>query len=332
MPTDDDPFDDLVLDEAFVSSARRVEESAEARAAHAARSRQAHEHLVLAHAAEAAAAQRAERRHRIRRRLTSRGAGALLSVLLLVGALAWAAHEPDRVTVLVEPQSRPVTAAEGPALRAADSASPLGTPPPAPSGGTTAFLILDASGEPVTYDPCRPIEVVVNERAMPDGADDLVAEAIAEVRELTGLAIEIEGTTGEAPSLRRLPYQPDRYGERWAPVLVAWSDPDELADLDDEVLGFAGSTHLAVPGQPDTYVTGLLVLDGPDVAAQIDAGRADLALAVILHELAHLLGLDHVGDPGELMFPEQQEDSVAFGPGDRRGLAALGSGPCVPLR
>jgi hypothetical protein len=299
-PSADDPFDEVAL--------RRI------------------------HAEDVAAAERAARRARRRRRLTGRGAGALLSVLLLVGAIAWASSTPDRVVVLVEPRSTPVRVEDGPTPRPADSPVPLGTPPPAPSGGTTAFIILDAAGDPVTYDPCRPIEVVVNDRAMPSGAEDLVTEAVAQVRDLTGLAIEVEGPTDEAPSPARAPYQPNRYGERWAPVLIAWSDADELADLDDEVLGFAGSVHLAVPGQPDTYVTGLVALDGPDLGAQIDDGRTDLALAVILHELAHLVGLDHVDDPDELMYPEQRDDSVAFGPGDRRGLAAVGAGPCVPLR
>jgi hypothetical protein len=115
-------------------------------------------------------------------------------------------------------------------------------------------------------------------------------------------------------------------------VLVAWSDEDELRDLDGGVIGFAGSTHLESPGQPLTYVSGIVALDGPDIGEQLDGDRPDLAQAVVLHELAHLLGLDHVDDPDELMFPEQLEDSVGFGPGDRRGLAAAGSGPCIPLR
>ena len=284
------------------------------------------------HAEDVAAAERAERRGRRRRRLTGRGAGLTVSVLLLVGALVWERSRPDRVIVLVEAQSMPVGVDDGPVLGPAASPVPLGTPPAAPSGGAAAFLLVGDDGRPVTYDPCRPIAVVVNERAMPEGAEDLVADAVEEVRELTGLAIEVEGSTDEAPSLFREPYQPGRYGERWAPVLIAWSDADELADLDGGVIGFAGSVHLAAAGQPDTYVTGLVALDGPDLGAQIDDDRTDLARAVILHELAHLLGLDHVDDPDELMFPEQRDDSVAFGPGDRRGLAALGAGPCIPLR
>jgi hypothetical protein len=328
----DDPFDDVVFDEAFVAGARRTEEPAEVRAARAAQARRSHEDLRRRLAADAAAAQQAERRARRRRRLTGRGAGATLAVLLLLGALVWARATPDRVIVLAEPRLEPVRVEDGPTLRPADSSVPLGTPPAAPAGGTARFLLLDDGGEPVTYDPCRPIELVVDERTMPRGAEDLVAEAVAEVTELTGLSLVLEGVTDERPTLSRDPYQPDRYGERWAPVLVTWSDPGELDLLDGSVIGFAGSLHLEVPGQPPTYVSGMVALDGPDLELMIDDGRPDLARAVILHELAHLLGLDHVDDPDELMFPEQQDDSVAFGRGDRRGLAALGAGPCVPLR
>jgi hypothetical protein len=39
------------------------------------------------------------------------------------------------------------------------------------------------------------------------------------------------------------------------------------------------------------------------------------------------VGLDHVEDPGELMYADNV-GRVTLGPGDRRGLAALGSGQC----
>jgi hypothetical protein len=48
---------------------------------------------------------------------------------------------------------------------------------------------------------------------------------------------------------------------------------------------------------------------------------------VVLHELGHLVGLDHVRDRGELMFPTAN-DVVGYGPGDLQGLAALGRGAC----
>lgn len=46
-------------------------------------------------------------------------------------------------------------------------------------------------------------------------------------------------------------------------------------------------------------------------------------------ELAHVVGLDHVHAPGELMQPTGDESVTSWGDGDRTGLAALGRGACV---
>lgn len=79
------------------------------------------------------------------------------------------------------------------------------------------------------------------------------------------------------------------------------------------------------------YVTGTVSLDAgqvPDVLTEPD-GAATLR-SVVLHELAHLVGLSHVDDDGELMFPEARRGFTDYADGDRTGLAALGPGPCVP--
>ena len=47
----------------------------------------------------------------------------------------------------------------------------------------------------------------------------------------------------------------------------------------------------------------------------------------LLHELGHLVGLDHVDDPNELMYPRAAE-RTSYGPGDLKGLALLGAIPC----
>ncbi|HEX6418878.1 MAG TPA: matrixin family metalloprotease, partial [Acidimicrobiales bacterium] len=77
--------------------------------------------------------------------------------------------------------------------------------------------------------------------------------------------------------------------------------------------------------------TGLVVIDGPQMAELLAGpGGREAVRAVLLHELGHLVGLDHVDDPGQLMQPVAQADLVAFGPGDLTGLAHLGRGACHP--
>ena len=53
-------------------------------------------------------------------------------------------------------------------------------------------------------------------------------------------------------------------------------------------------------------------------------------LSILLHELGHLVGLDHVDDWTELMHGGGEPNIIDFGPGDLTGLARLGQGECVP--
>ncbi len=192
----------------------------------------------------------------------------------------------------------------------------------APGGGTYAFLQTQADGEtPVAYDPCTPVRIVVNERLAPQDADDVLARAVLEVEDVSGLDLEVVGTTDDPP--RAHEDDPD-VGDGWRPVQVSWTDADEVGRLEGPVAGLGGSTWVEEDGVR-RYVTGEVMLDAPDITR---GGRGgSLATAVLMHELAHVLGLDHVDDRGELMHPSSPRDG--WGPGDRAGLAALGDVACA---
>lgn len=200
---------------------------------------------------------------------------------------------------------------------------------PVTTSGTHAFLHTTQDGAPVGYDPCRPVRYVVRADGAPAQGDQLLADALVAVSAATGLVFEHVGTTDEEPVKDRALIQPARYGEGWAPVLVAWSDEEELPELAGQVAGVGGSA--AVPGADGDgtwLAAGRLVLDGPDLAALLERpdGEAQ-ARAVVVHELGHVLGLDHVDDVTELMHP-QTSANAELGPGDRQGLALLGAVAC----
>ena len=67
-----------------------------------------------------------------------------------------------------------------------------------------------------------------------------------------------------------------------------------------------------------------------DVYRVADHDGRRVARSIVLHELGHLIGLAHVDDEQQLMFPEARREVPDFAAGDLTGLAALGSGACVP--
>jgi len=219
-----------------------------------------------------------------------------------------------------------------------ESPTPLGRPPAAPleSGRYQFASFQEGSEEPVAYDPCRPIRYVVNDTDLPDGLDETVESAVRRVSAATGLQFVREGATGEATGIGRDAFQPDRYGDRWAPVLIWWSNPDATPELEGPVAGFGGSVGLEITGiaqrARSVYVSGSVVLDGPQIGEilRTDPEGEAAAEAVVLHELAHVVGLGHVDDPTQLMNPESVRGVTDFAAGDRRGLRELGMGECFP--
>lgn len=323
-----DPFEGLTLDEAWATGAAVREPTAAERLAHAADERDRLE-------ADEEAAARAWRRRRTRRR---RSQALVLAGLLVFGAAVAVADRggPPASTWAAPTDggtARLTVDGQGPTARPSASSKPLGRPAdPDATGGTFAFVATQASGtDPVTYDPCRPIEIVVDARSSPAGTAKIVRRAIDQVHRITGLTLTITGDTTEQPGSTRAAYQPERYGDRWAPVLLAWSDAERTPALAGDVAGLGGSVAIDPTDGPTTYVTGMVALDAPDIARILDEEDQGTRIVedIVLHELAHVLGLAHVDSKAELMYPEGQQDLHGYQQGDLTGLSRLGQGTCV---
>ena len=255
----------------------------------------------------AAAAGRAPRPRRTRRdrTLSPLAAAALFLVIIGAGGMAVGASE-----LLGR-------------LPGSDGA--LGTPPDAPDGtGGYAFSATQPGrpDEPVGYSPCEPVRIVLNDAAAPEGAAGLVEDALEEVSSLTGLRLELVGRTDELPTQ-------DGSRDLDAPALVAWTDREKVPALAGRVAGLGGSTAVEVPMRNRAWFrTGQVALDTPDLTVILDRpDGTEQAYAIILHELGHLVGLDHTEDSAQLMHSENVGVDV-FQPGDRRGLAKLGKVRC----
>jgi hypothetical protein len=118
-------------------------------------------------------------------------------------------------------------------------ASPLGAPPEVTTGlGSFAFTgTQPGSDRPVAYDPCRPVEYLVNDALAPPGGQELLRSGLVEISAATGLVFVAAGTTPALPEQK-----PSSLPTRREPVLIAWTTPEVVPDLAGRTAGLAGST------------------------------------------------------------------------------------------
>jgi hypothetical protein len=186
------------------------------------------------------------------------------------------------------------------------------------------FKDIDPStGEPVRFDPCSPVSYVVNTTNAPPGAVEDVRAAVAKTSAATGVEFVFEGRTNEPVSIDRPLVQEERYGRRWSPILIAWSRQDP-ALFREHSAGVATNSYAANHAGRLVYVTGTVIMNAShELSPGFGAGRT--WGKVILHELGHVIGLDHVDDPAEVMNPSLVSSPANWGVGDLAGLRKLGS-------
>lgn len=227
----------------------------------------------------------------------------LIALAALVTFGTGQVSERTRALFGVESRQRPQVQAEG--------------------SGSYAFLHTQrGSRRPVGFSPCREIHYVVNPEGAPEDWADVVADAVAVVSDRTGLEFSYDGETDSRAFA-------DRTGPGGTPrpVIIGWADEEEVGDLAEDVAGIGGPTMVEI-GRVRSYVSGSVVLDRDSTDRFADLAEGErLHRALLLHELGHLVGLDHVDDRQELMYP-RGVTRVRYGPGDREGLAALGAIPC----
>jgi hypothetical protein len=214
--------------------------------------------------------------------------------------------------------------------------------PSLPNGYSFTF-VKDDGCMPIRFNPCEPVHYVVNPTgATLTGVAD-VEEAFKRLAAAIGITFVNDGMTDETS--RRGPYVEDRYPGRWAPILVVWNrQSGDRANVEVVGSGFPYRVQ-------DVLVSGTLSLNADAVSDRskntpLPGGFASApgfgAIGaegvtwgrVILHELAHVVGLGHTRDRDQLMYPDtaqQTAHGTDYRSGDREGLRLLGrEAGCLP--
>jgi hypothetical protein len=198
--------------------------------------------------------------------------------------------------------------------------------------GEYRFLARGPDGTPYRWDACAPIHYEVNLADAPPPALAEVREAIKRVADVTGYRFVYDGTTVRTADQQiGTAFQSGGTTSRWLPLLITWV-PHEHFD-------YLADTHRAAAfGMPKTgdgaqhtlYESGLIAVDaGGRLAPGFDARYSEGV--VLMHELAHVMGLGHVPDGSELMWSPDVSGADRnpdlglndWGPGDRHGLEIL---------
>lgn len=202
----------------------------------------------------------------------------------------------------------------------------------APTAGASYRFSSTLDGKPVRWDPCTAIHWQFSAGGGPRGGLEVVASAVARVAAVTGTHWEYDGAVGTAPGSSWLPGSPA--GAR--PVLIGWSDAahsDLLRGRPSQVLGVTRTAWFGTDDHQGHRLAALraavVVLDRTDPLPL--TGRASWK-AVALHELGHVMDLDHVSDGRQLMAPVLPRGLSDYSAGDLAGLRRLGrSAGCVSV-
>jgi hypothetical protein len=149
--------------------------------------------------------------------------------------------------------------------------------------------------------PCAPIHYVISAPEAPEDFVEVVHGAVGKISAASGYRFYFDGMT-----------QGRNFFTNVGPLLIGFGASGENPRFADDTIGLGGS---AVDNRGE-LLNGAIMLDATKYAHEPDLAERQ---AIVMHELGHVLGLDHVHDSGELM-NEANLGRTSLGPGDRAGL------------
>ncbi len=130
--------------------------------------------------------------------------------------------------------------------------------------------------------------------------------AIAQVEQATGLDMVYVGPTSDG-----LDFAPPA----GADAVIGFSDQTATPNMAGGVIGIGGGNYNPGTGR---VTSGFALADVDGIVSP------EKLRATFMHEIAHMVGLDHVDDPAQLMYRLATPNST-YGGGDLRGLWFVGA-------
>jgi hypothetical protein len=206
------------------------------------------------------------------------------------------------------------------------------TTPPA-SGATNAkaytFGMLWSKGKPVRWDPCKVVTWRINYAAGASFKKELprVKSAFAELGRATGITFRYLGTS------TRKPFTRSGYGET-ASILVGFAKPGTSGlPRRSSAIGLGGAGTGMPESSFEVFYSKLPYTQGQAAFLSTAVKRLSSRMkrTLYLHELGHVMGLQHTSKRSQIMYPSLNRSTPAhYAAGDRAGLKKLGrSQGCV---
>ncbi len=199
-----------------------------------------------------------------------------------------------------------------------------------PRGGKAWRPIKGAGFSGQHWTPCglQPglITYRVNPRRLPRGGLGEIKKAFRMLTAATGFTFRYLGKTTLVPLKKG-----STVLSRNANITIAYSTPRKVPAIRGPVIattataaGFAGTKIYRI------FEAGMVIDRTFRARRGFGPGRPTRG-ATLIHELGHAVGLDHVRDPRQMMYPAPTRHAAKYARGDLRGLAEVGVGAgCFP--
>ncbi|MFI7588648.1 hypothetical protein ACIB24_16375 [Spongisporangium articulatum] len=200
---------------------------------------------------------------------------------------------------------------------------------------TMSVTLKDGSTSQVRWNACqKTITYAVNLAGVKSGAKAdtlrMVRKGFAKLAAINGISYTYKGTTSFVPTKENLAASP-------AEIVVAVVNKGRTDfSFAKDTLGVGGvlwnSWTTSSGGTGVAAVRGYAILNASSLPGlKKGFGEGTTQGNLLLHELGHVMGLEHVQTTKNLMDPELTKYAPnAYGPGDKAGLVALADG-CIDV-